>query len=63
MEYHAHVEPAAYALPEARAGFVRRTYAHLAFAVLGLLALEYMLLNMPGIELERLAALAAPVHC
>lgn len=52
MEYHAHAKPAAYALPETRAGFVRRTCAHLAFAVL---ALEYVLLNLPGIE--RLAAL------
>ena len=41
---------AAYALPEERAGFIRRTYAHLAFAVLGFLVLEYALLQLPGIE-------------
>jgi len=41
---------AAYALPEARAGFIRRTYTHLAFAVLGFLVLEYALLQLPGIE-------------
>ena len=41
---------AAQALPEARAQFIRRTYAHLAFAVLGLLALEYVLLSLPGIQ-------------
>lgn len=41
---------AAYALPEARAGFIRRTYTRLAFAVLGFLVLEYALLQLPGIE-------------
>jgi FtsH-binding integral membrane protein len=41
---------AAHALPEARAQFIRRTYAHLAFAVRGLLALEYVLLSLPGIQ-------------
>src|SRR3712207_7148741 len=32
--------PASYALPEERASFIRKTYAHLAFAVLGLLGVE-----------------------
>ena len=39
----------AYAPADARAGFIRRTYAHLAFAVLGFLVLEFILLNLPGI--------------
>ena len=43
------------ALPEERARFIRRTYAHLAFAVLAFLALEYVLLSLPGVE--RLATL------
>jgi FtsH-binding integral membrane protein len=41
---------AGYALPDARARFIRRTYAHLAYAVLGFLVLEYVLLNLPGVE-------------
>ncbi len=41
---------AAYALPDERAGFIRKTYTHLAFAVLAFLALEYVLLQLPGIE-------------
>ena len=49
MTYQAHAQLAANALPEARAQFIRRTYAHLAFAVLGFLALEYVLLSLPGI--------------
>ncbi len=50
MEHYARANSAAYALPEERARFIRRTYAHLAFAVLGFLVLEYVLLNSPGIE-------------
>lgn len=50
MEYYERAGSAAYALPESRAGFIRRTYTHLAFAVLGFLVLEYVLLNLPGIE-------------
>jgi FtsH-binding integral membrane protein len=49
LSYQAYAELAANALPEARAQFIRRTYAHLAFAVLGFLALEYVLINLPGI--------------
>ena len=55
MEYGAYATPVANALPEARARFIRRTYAHLAFAVLAFLALEYVLLSLPGVE--RLATL------
>lgn len=43
-------DAAAYALPDARATFIRKTYTHLAFAVLGFLVLEYVLLQLPGIE-------------
>ena len=50
LEHYARTEPAAYALPEARAQFIRRTYAHLALALLGFLVLEYVLLSLPGIE-------------
>ena len=46
---------AAYALPDARAGFIRKTYAHLAGAILVFALLEYALLSLPGIE--NLAAL------
>ncbi len=50
MEYYARAgSVAADALPEARAQFIRRTYAHLAYALLGFLVLEYVLLNLPGI--------------
>ena len=50
MEYQERAGLVAHAPPDARAGFIRRTYAHLAFAVLGLIALEYVLLSLPGIE-------------
>lgn len=49
-QYAARANAAAYALPDERAGFIRRTYTHLAFAVLGFLVLEYVLLQLPGIE-------------
>jgi len=48
--YAARGGAAAYALPDARATFIRKTYTHLAFAVLGFLVLEYVLLQLPGIE-------------
>lgn len=35
---------------DSRAEFVRKTYAHLAWAVAGFIALEYYLLKLPGIE-------------
>lgn len=38
------------ALPAVRAQFVRRTYEHLAGAVLAFVVLEFLLLNAPGIE-------------
>ena len=50
LEYYARAEPAAYALPEARARFIRKTYTHLACAVLGFLMLEYLLLSLPMTE-------------
>lgn len=50
MEYYAGANTAAYALPEERAQFIRRTYAHLALAVLGFLVLEFVLLSLPGIQ-------------
>ncbi len=50
MNYDVYAGSAAYALPEERARFIRQTYAHLAFAVLGFLLLEYGLLQLPGIE-------------
>jgi FtsH-binding integral membrane protein len=33
-----------------RAGFIRRTYGHLAGAILAFIGLEYVLLHIPGIE-------------
>jgi FtsH-binding integral membrane protein len=50
MNYDVYAGSAAYALPEARAQFIRRTYAHLALAILGFLVIEYALLQVPGIE-------------
>lgn len=47
--YTARGNAAAYAPPDARAGFIRQTYAHLALAVLGFLIIEYVLLQLPGI--------------
>jgi len=55
LAYGAYAGPVANALPEARAQFIRRTYMHLALAVLAFLAVEYVLLSLPGIE--RLARL------
>jgi FtsH-binding integral membrane protein len=42
--------PAAYAPADARAAFIRRTYGHLAGAILAFIALEALLLQIPGIE-------------
>src|ERR687893_2254184 len=50
MNYDVYAGSAAYALPEALAQFIRRTYAHLALAMLGFLVIEYALLQVPGIE-------------
>jgi FtsH-binding integral membrane protein len=49
LEYSARTTSVEYALPEARAQFIRRTYTHLACALLGFLVIEYVLLNLPGI--------------
>jgi FtsH-binding integral membrane protein len=38
------------AAESARAAFIRRTYAHLAGAILAFIALETLLLSLPGIE-------------
>jgi FtsH-binding integral membrane protein len=50
VNYDVYAGSAAYARPDARAQFIRRTYAHLALAMLGFLVLEYTLLSLPGIE-------------
>lgn len=42
-----YTHPAAYAEENIRAGFIRKTYLHLAFAVLGFVVLEYLLLISP----------------
>lgn len=50
MDYSFRSESVAQALPEVRAQFIRRTYEHLALALLGFLVLEFVLLNLPGVE-------------
>ena len=50
MNYDVYAGSVAHARPDARAQFIRLTYAHLAFAILGFLVLEYALLSLPGIE-------------
>lgn len=50
MEYDVRAGSVTYALPDARAQFIRKTYVHLAFAILGFLVLEYALLSLPGVE-------------
>jgi FtsH-binding integral membrane protein len=58
LEYYERTAPASYALPEERAGFIRKTYAHLALALLGLLGLEFVLFNSLGPEnLQSIAVL------
>jgi len=42
--------PAAQARASDRAAFIRRTYGHLAGAILAFVALEYFLLQLPGID-------------
>src|SRR5262249_46484025 len=41
---------AAQAPSEARAAFIRRTYGHLAGAILAFIGLETVLMNIPGIK-------------
>jgi len=41
---------AEHAMAAERAGFIRRTYAHLAGAILAFIAIEFGLLSIPGIE-------------
>src|SRR5947209_6378274 len=39
-----------YSTESARAAFIRRTYGHLAGAILAFMCLEFVLLQIPGIE-------------
>jgi FtsH-binding integral membrane protein len=50
MSYSMGYPIAANAQAEARAAFIRRTYGHLAGAILAFIALETVLLHIPGIE-------------
>jgi FtsH-binding integral membrane protein len=50
MSYAYDFGPVAQAAPSARAAFIRRTYGHLAGAVLAFAILETLLLQVPGIE-------------
>jgi uncharacterized protein len=45
-----HAVPADQASADARVGFIRRTYGHLAGAVLAFAGIEAVLVNLPGIE-------------
>ena len=46
-DYTSYTQPVASAQENVRAEFIRKTYQHLAFAVLGFIALEYVLLHSP----------------
>src|SRR4051794_18713356 len=50
MEYDLRFSRDLAAAQSARAGFIRRTYAHLAGAILAFVAIEALLLQLPGIE-------------
>ena len=47
MNDYSYSTPVAHAEESARAAFIRKTYLHLAFAVLGFVVVEYLLLNSP----------------
>jgi uncharacterized protein len=47
MDYAGYADTALYAGASERAAFIRRTYAHLAVAVLAFIAVEWMLLQLP----------------
>jgi FtsH-binding integral membrane protein len=47
MNTAAHLESLGYAEESARATFIRRTYTHLAMAVLAFIVVEYLLLQLP----------------
>src|SRR5262245_46353552 len=47
MENAAYVDSVSYARPSERAAFIRRTYAHLAIAVLAFVIIEAFLLQLP----------------
>jgi FtsH-binding integral membrane protein len=55
MSYAMDYPIAARAQSDARATFIRRTYGHLAGAVLALVGLEVLLLNIPGIDQQVIA--------
>src|SRR5262245_62084028 len=50
QEYRLDANSAAEAIPAERAAFIRRTYAHLAGAILAFIAIEAVLLNIRGID-------------
>jgi FtsH-binding integral membrane protein len=60
MYYEMEAPIAARAAESARAAFIRRTYAHVAGAVLALVALEFLLLNLPGIDHLATSLVASP---
>jgi FtsH-binding integral membrane protein len=50
MKYASYADTVFYAEASERAAFIRRTYAHLAVAVLAFIAVEWMLLQLPIAE-------------
>ena len=46
-DYTSYTQPVASAQENVRADFIRKTYQHLAFAVLGFIGVEYILLHSP----------------
>src|SRR5262245_60753209 len=58
MSYAFEAPVAVRASESARAGFIRRTYAHLAGAILAFVALEALLLQIPGVAESTLRWLA-----
>ncbi|NNE92144.1 MAG: permease [Verrucomicrobiales bacterium] len=48
MEQYANPYSVAGAVPEERAGFIRRTYAHLALAILAFVGIEFLLFQIPA---------------
>src|SRR5215468_6685918 len=50
MNYESYADTVIYAEASERAAFIRRTYAHLAGAVLAFIAVEWMMLQLPIAE-------------
>src|SRR5205823_1342171 len=50
MSYAMESPIAVRATESARAAFIRRTYAHLAGAILAFICLEFLLLQIPGVD-------------